>query len=92
MLRSAASMDELAEHFAGMIRARLPEGREVLFRFYDPRVLRAYLPTCTTAELDAVFGPVDAFLIEQGDGSWIVYRREHGQLETREPRWDRWID
>lgn len=92
MLRSAASLDALAEHFAGMIRVRLPEGREVLFRFYDPRVLRAYLPTCTPAELDAVFGPVDAFLIEQGDGAWKVYSREDGRLETREPRWDRWID
>ncbi len=92
MLRSAAPIDALAEHFAGMIRARLPEGREVLFRFYDPRVLRAYLPTCTSDELDAIFGPVDAFLIEQGDGAWKVYGREAGQLETREPRWDRWID
>jgi hypothetical protein len=92
MLRSTASMDDLAEHFAAMIRARLPEGREVLFRFYDPRVLRAYLPTCTSQELDAVFGPVDAFLIEHGDGAWKVYRREQGKLVTREPRWDRWID
>lgn len=92
MLRSAVSIDELAEHFAAMIRARLPEGREVLFRFYDPRVLRAYLPTCTKDELDAVFGPVESFLIEQGDGEWKVYSREGGGLMTHEPRWDRWID
>lgn len=92
MLRSSASMDDVAEHFADMIRVRLPEGREVLFRFYDPRVLRAFLPTCTPTELDAVFGPVSAFLIEQGDGNWKVYRREKGTLVTREPRWDRWID
>lgn len=92
MLRSAAPIDELAEHFAAMIRARLPQGREVLFRFYDPRVLRAYLPTCTKEELDAVFGPVESFLIEQGDGEWKVYSREDGGLMTREPRWDRWID
>lgn len=92
MLRSSASLDELAEHFASMIRARLPEGREVLFRFYDPRVLRTYLPTCTPEELDEVFGPVDAFLIEQMPGTWKVYRREEGQLVTRSPAWDRWID
>lgn len=92
MLRSPASMDDIAEHFAGMIRAQLPVGREVLFRFYDPRVLRAYLPTCTKDELDAVFGPVDAFLIEESGGAWKVYRREQGKLVTREPRWDHWID
>ncbi len=92
MLRSSAPMDDIAEHFAGMIRAKLPEGRQVLFRFYDPRVLRAYLPTCTGPELDEVFGPVESFLIEAGDGSWKVYRRDSGTLVTREPRWDRWID
>lgn len=92
MLRSSAPIDELAEHFASMIRARLPDGHEVLFRFYDPRVLRAYLPTCTKDELDAVFGPVESFLIQQGDGTWTVYAREGGSLQTREPRWDRWID
>lgn len=92
MLRSPAGMDDLAEHFAGMIRARLPEGREVLFRFYDPRVLRAFLPTCTAEELSSVFGPVESFLIEQGDGNWRVYRIQDGTLEIRQPRWDRWID
>ncbi|MCH9679875.1 MAG: DUF4123 domain-containing protein [Deltaproteobacteria bacterium] len=92
MLRSSKSLDDIAEHFASMIRARLPEGRDVLFRFYDPRVLRAYLPTCTADELGQVFGPVESFLIEQGDGTWRVYRRDSGELVTREPRWDRWID
>lgn len=33
------------------MQAMLPDGRVVLFRFYDPRVWCAYLPTCTGEDL-----------------------------------------
>ena len=39
----------------------------MLFRFYDPRVMRMYLPTCTAEELAIVFGPVGAYLLEGQD-------------------------
>jgi hypothetical protein len=92
MLRSEASIDELATHLYGLVRARLPDGHDVLFRFYDPRVLRAYLPTCTLQELAQVFGPIESFLVEQGDGQWLTYSREHERLATHEPDWSRWIE
>jgi hypothetical protein len=34
------------------------------FRYYDPRVLRAFLPTCNAGELKTLFGDVDQFFIE----------------------------
>ena len=34
------------------------------FRYYDPRVLRTYLPTCSSDELARFFGPVSSFVIE----------------------------
>jgi len=34
------------------------------FRFYDPRVLRAYLPTCTLKECREFFGPMRSILAE----------------------------
>ena len=36
----------------------------MLFRYYDPRVLRAFLPTCTRDELRTVFGGIECFWIE----------------------------
>ena len=36
----------------------------MLFRYYDPRVLRVYLPTCNFDELQTVFGPVMHFIQE----------------------------
>ncbi len=92
MLRSEASIDDLAEHLYGLVRARLPSGQEVLFRFWDPRIMRAYLPTCTPDELTRVFGPIEAFLIEQGNGEWLTYARTEDRLSTYEPDWSRWLD
>ncbi|MGC4095116.1 MAG: DUF4123 domain-containing protein [Polyangiaceae bacterium] len=39
-------------------------GKEMYFRFYDPRVLRVFLPTCTAQEATDFFGPVGSFVIE----------------------------
>ncbi len=39
-------------------------GRRLLFRYYDPRVLRAYLPTCDGQDLRTVFGPIERFWTE----------------------------
>jgi hypothetical protein len=90
--RSDASTEVVAAHFVGLLRAKVPDGRTLLFRFYDPRVLASYLPTCTSAELDRVFGPCSAFLVEGATGGPREYCREGGRLVVAEPRWDRWID
>ena len=41
-----------------------PGGKNLVFRYYDPRVLRSYLPTCSTDEAKQVFGPITEFIIE----------------------------
>ena len=45
-------------------RVQNPSGQTVFFRYYDPRVLRTYLPTCRPAEVKAVFGPVKEIVME----------------------------
>jgi hypothetical protein len=39
-------------HLRKFLFVELPDQRRAYFRFYDPRVMRAYLPTCTGQELD----------------------------------------
>lgn len=34
------------------------------FRFYDPRVIRTYLPTCTAKECREFFGPIRSIFVE----------------------------
>ena len=45
--------------FLTVVRER--DRRRVLFRFYDPRILRTFLPVCTPDELKQFFGPVSEF-------------------------------
>lgn len=40
------------------------DGLPMFFRFYDPRVLRVFLSVATPRQVEELFGPVDAFLVE----------------------------
>jgi hypothetical protein len=70
---------ELRHHLRKYLRVRDEAGRRLLFRYYDPRVLRAYLPTCQADELRQVFGPVKRFLAEGEDGQSLVGWRFDGR-------------
>ncbi len=67
-----ADASRLRLHLKTFLRAKLADGTRVMFRYYDPRVLRAYLPTCNIDELRTVFGPVNHYLIESGDGGEVI--------------------
>jgi hypothetical protein len=65
---SSADLHEVRHHFRRMLTVHDERGRPMAFRFYDPRVFRMYLPTCTDSELTAIFGPVPIIVAESGDG------------------------
>jgi hypothetical protein len=62
--RSPESMERIRRHLRGFLVVKDEKGRRLLFRYYDPRVLRVYLPTCVTRELQTVFGPINRFVVE----------------------------
>ncbi len=61
---SRASLPDLRKHFRRFLTVHDAGGRPLLFRYYDPRVLRVYLPTCNAEELQAMFGPVLCYILE----------------------------
>jgi hypothetical protein len=61
---SNATLRALRDHFRDFHNVELPDQRTVLFRYYDPRVLRSFLPACNAIELRSFFGPVQSFLAE----------------------------
>jgi len=72
-VQSDASIGTLRRHFRTLLRVKDESGNFLLFRYYDPRVLRVYLPTCRAGELRAVFGPsVIKFWIEAEDPTSIM--------------------
>jgi hypothetical protein len=68
-------------HFRSFLTVYDPEGKPLLFRYYDPRVLRLYLPTCNAEELSTVFGPVSCYLLEGEDPNTLLrFRLDAGEL------------
>jgi len=60
-------LKDLRTHFRHFLTVKLPDGTQVYFRYYDPRVLRLFLPTCLPEETTQFFGPVKHFLMEAED-------------------------
>jgi hypothetical protein len=69
LFESSAPLDAVCAHLRGVFVAVDEDGQEYFFRFYDPRVLRTFLPTCREDELREFFGPVDRWIAETEDGS-----------------------
>jgi hypothetical protein len=60
LLLSDATLEELQKHFRRFLIVRDETGRKLYFRFYDPRVMRVFLPTCTPQQLKDLFDPVES--------------------------------
>jgi len=73
---SQADLHSLRNHFRRFLMVHDSDGKPLYFRYYDPRVLRVYLPICNDEELKTVFGPVISYLVEDEDpksGRKFVY-------------------
>ena len=74
---------EIANHFRQFIRITTPDYILSYFRFYDPRVLRIFLPTCDAGQLREFFGPVTYYFCADDDPAFfLVYSLRYGQLHT----------
>ena len=74
---SKADFDKLFGHFQQFNRVYLEDEKVVLFRYYDPRVLRVILPTYKQHELKFFFGEVKSFIAESEDPKIVnAYKKE----------------
>ena len=64
LIRSAGNFRVLRDHFRRFVIKYSAEGQPMYFRFYDPRVMRSYLPECKAGEAKAMFGPVTTYVVE----------------------------
>ncbi len=86
-LRAPVAMEALHRHLRRFLRVRDERGRSMLFRYYDPRVFRAYLPTCLAAEIDYVFGPIERYVMEGAESDQVLeFRSRGGALVATEGR------
>jgi hypothetical protein len=84
LISTKASFDELYNHFKRFLMVKTEDGLQLFFRFYDPRVLRIFLPTCDTNQLREFFGPIESFLLEDEDLRFgIKFWLQNGILQSK---------
>ena len=75
-------MKSLHKHFRKFLMVQTEDGEELYFRFYDPRVLRIFLPTCDKEQLKEFFGLVSCFICEDEDPAFgIVFSLQDSFLK-----------
>jgi hypothetical protein len=84
-LRCDASLERLRRHLRHFLLVSGPTGERLLFRYYDPRVLRVYLPTCTIEELRTVYGSIECFWTEdERSENFLEFRFDQHLLDVRQ--------
>ncbi len=84
-ISATMELEELFEHLRQFLKVKDPEGEELFFRFYDPRVLRIFLPTCNFQEIMQFFGAVGSYMVESEDGGKLLeFSKGDGELEVKE--------
>jgi hypothetical protein len=77
LLSSALASRELRRHLRRFLLAQTERGQILLFRYYDPRVLRVYVPTLTAEEAKQFFGGISTWVAEGSEpGRLHVFRRD----------------
>jgi hypothetical protein len=82
---SPAPFEELHHHFRKFLLVQDEEGRTLYFRFYDPRVLRVFLPTCTPEEAKDFFGPISRFFLEETEDSVCAFSLRSSGAQKEKP-------
>ncbi|MBX7169753.1 MAG: DUF4123 domain-containing protein [Pyrinomonadaceae bacterium] len=82
--RSRHSLTEVRKHFRKFLTVYDDHGNPMLFRFYDPRVLTKFLPTCDRTNLNALFAGVSSYFAEINESKFMRFEVENGKLNTTE--------
>ncbi|MCI5166356.1 MAG: DUF4123 domain-containing protein, partial [Candidatus Electrothrix sp. GM3_4] len=63
LILCSSEFKAVREHLRNFLMVKDEQAKIIYFRFYDPRVLRSFLPTCTAEELATFFGPIFSFIV-----------------------------
>ncbi len=66
-------------HLRRFFAVRAENGRELFFRFYDPVILREFLPMLSVPEALFFFGPIQRFVLEDENSQPLIFDRPAGE-------------
>lgn len=81
LFQSRLSLVELQHHFKKISHIQLPNKQQLLWRFYDPRVLKKTLPGLSHAQTSDAFGVLQGITFYQTENARFV------QLRMGEENW-----
>jgi len=85
------NLRDLRKHFRRFLMVYDPDGKLIYFRYYDPRVLRVYLPTCNAEETKIVFGPISCYVLEDEDPSaFLRFSSDNGNVRAERMQLGQW--
>lgn len=80
---SASPFRALRMHLKEHLRVRDPDGKLLFFRYYDPRVLRGFLPLCTPEQRGQFFDTaIDQIWVESADATRLESFARDGTRST----------
>jgi len=80
---SAVGLEALRRHLRGFLRVKDATGKILYFRYYDPRVLQIYLPTCRRDEIKTIYGPVLRYFAEDAPtGNALVFPHDAAKIKA----------
>jgi hypothetical protein len=84
LITSDVSSKVMYKHLRKIFISQDETNQEYFFRFYDPRVIRGFLPSCRPDEINQFFGPIRSIIVEDIEpGMLMAYWRSEGFLVTR---------
>jgi hypothetical protein len=87
-LEAQAPFAEVARHLRRQLVVESEDGSSKLFRFFDPAILRTYLPTLSERESSRFFGPITSFyIVTRGARSLVPYARRGRHQEAQGKSW-----
>lgn len=90
LISSQSPLEDIAWQLRKALVVRTDEGKDFYFRFYDPRVLRSYLPMCSQDDADKLMSKAIATLFcETHDATGILHCKANpaGILNAIGGRW-----
>ncbi|WP_437625849.1 DUF4123 domain-containing protein [Sorangium sp. So ce1151] len=83
-LTSNRPFGDVRKHLRRFLLVESGTGKQQYFRFYDPRVLRSFLPTCAPRKLEALFEEIKSFAMEAEDPGKLLRFTAQGGKAIRE--------
>ena len=86
LVLSRFEFDSVRNLLRRLLGVEMPDGGKALFRFYDPRVLRTFLPTCQKEEREMFFGNIiHSYFIESPEKDSQMEFTQSGTMTLHPP-------